>query len=144
MAEPEEPKGPKITLHEEAPAESPSAQLVKQALKEEVVVDERGRKLTMRKPGVLAQYRLAEALGELASNQTYMQMCNPLMYLAAIDGDPVVLPSSKLQVEALIQQLDDDGLAAAMSWYVANVIAPTMQAIEAAEKAARDKEAIKN
>lgn len=124
--------------------ETPSAELIRKAMQDEVVTDERGRQLKMRKPGVLAQYRLIEALGDLASNQTYMQMVNPLLYLGAIDGDLVMLPSNKREVEALIQRLDDDGLGAVMGWYFANVIGPTQDAIESATKAAEQKAALKN
>lgn len=124
--------------------ESPSAELIRKAMQDEVITDERGRALKMRKPSVLAQYRLIEALGELASNQTYMQMVNPLLYLGEIDGAQVFLPKNKKEVEALIQRLDDEGLAAVMGWYIANVIGPTSDAIEAATKAAEEKAALKN
>lgn len=129
----------KLTVHEDAApaAEPPSRQLIRQAIKEEKIPVEDGRTLTVRKPGVLAQYRLIEAVGpEAAANQTYMQMINPLLYLGAIDDDPVHLPVSKREVEALIYRLDDDGLGALMAWYVGNVVAPTMDAIKAAEEAA--------
>lgn len=125
-------------------AETPSEQLVRKAMQDETITDSAGRQLKMRKPGVLAQYRLIEALGDLASNQTYMQMVNPLLYLAAIDGDAVFMPGNKREVEALIQRLDDHGLAEVMGWYVANVIGPTNDAIEAAQKAADQKAALKN
>lgn len=133
---------PKIVIGETA---SPSAELVRQALKDETVRDERGRSLTLRKPGVLAQYRIVEAVGpEAAANQTYMQMVNPLIYLAEIDGEAVYFPQSKAEVEALIQRLDDDGLAAVFSWYMTNIIGPTQSAIAAAQRAAEDKAKLKN
>lgn len=122
----------------EGEAASPSSDLVRQALKEETLTDEKGRKIKVRKPGVLAQYRLVEAVGaEAAANQTYMQMINPLIYVAEIDGDPVHLPANKREVEVLIQRLDDEGLTAVMSWYMANIIGPTMDALAAAERAAQ-------
>jgi hypothetical protein len=125
-------EGPEV-----APA-TPSAQLVRQALKEELVTDAKGRKILMRKPSVLAQFRIVEAVGpQVAANQTYMQMINPLIYVGAIDGVPVALPTSLLETEALIARLDDEGLNAAMSWYVANVISPTLEAIQAEEAKAR-------
>lgn len=138
----------KVTIHKDAAAEdaagageaaeTPSAQLIKHTLKEEVVEDAKGRKILMRKPSVLAQFRIVEAVGpQVAANQTYMQMINPLIYVGAIDGAPVALPTSLLETEALIARLDDDGLNAAMSWYVANVISPTLDAIQAEEAKAR-------
>lgn len=140
--------GPKVTLHKpaagaeaEAAAElphTPSEQLVRQALKEETVVDAKGRKILMRKPSVLAQYRIVEAAGaQVAANQTYMNMVKPLIYIGAIDGVPVALPTSLLEIEAMIARLDDEGLEAIMIWYVVNVVGPTMESIDAAEQQAR-------
>src|SRR5438045_4028165 len=130
---------PKLKIEEttapaahEAPAPSPSAELLKEAMKSEMITDGRGRRILMRKPGVLAQYRIVEAVGpELASNQTYMAMVNPLLWVGEIDGDPVSVPRSKREVEALIQRLDEDGLEAAMAWYMVHVIAATEEAIDA-------------
>lgn len=120
-----------------APALTPSAELVKNALQEETVEDEKGRKILIRKPGPLAQYRLILAVGpEAAANQTYMQMVNPLIYVASIDGDVVHAPATLREVEALIVRLDDAGLGVVMGWYMANVMAPTMEHVAAAERAA--------
>ncbi|CAE6838248.1 hypothetical protein [Paraburkholderia nemoris] len=75
------------------------------------VVD--GRKLTLTYPGPLAQYELVLALGSDASENTrFVQMCLPLIYLTAIDETPVQLPTSLLQVKALIGRLGHKGLAA--------------------------------
>ena len=92
---------------------TPSEQLVKAAQSEIVIVDARGRNIRLRKPGVLAQFRLVEALGESASNSVYMSMIIPLVYVAEIDGDPV-RTGSKREIEALIQRLDEDGVTAVM------------------------------
>lgn len=69
-----------------------------------------GRKLALKRPNVLAQYRLVAALGDLAENRVYLTMCTPLLYLAEIDGSEVLFPSSRREVEALIQRLDEEGL----------------------------------
>jgi hypothetical protein len=98
----------KVTLN-------PSEQIVKQANAEVTVSDERGRVIKLKKPGVLAQFRLIEALGETAKNEVYMGMVLPLIFVTAIDDDPVYQPASKREVEALIQQLDEDGIAAVLS-----------------------------
>ena len=90
---------------------TPSEQLVKAAQAEVTATDGRGRVITLRKPGVLAQFRLVEALGESASNVVYMNMVLPLLYVAAIDGDPV-RSTTKREIEALIQRLDEDGITA--------------------------------
>lgn len=92
---------------------TPTAQIVAKAQSEVVLPpDDKGRVFTLRKPGALAQFRLVEALGDTASNQTYMGMVLPLIYLAKIDGEDVLPPISKREVEALIQRLDDEGIAA--------------------------------
>ena len=92
---------------------TPSEQLVKAAQSEVTVTDGRGRVITLRKPGVLAQFRLVEALGESAANSVYMGMVLPLVYVAAIDGDPV-RSSTKREIEALIQRIDEAGVTAVM------------------------------
>lgn len=134
---------PKIAIGDKASL--PSEDLVRQATKEETVTDEKGRRITLRKPGVLAQFRIVEAVGpELAANQTYMQMVNPLIYLSEIDGDPVFLPANKREVDVLIQRLDEEGLAAVFAWYMANIVVPTQDAVKAAERAAEEKARLKN
>ncbi len=69
-------------------------------------------------------------------NQAYSRMVMPLIYLGAIDDEPVFPPKSKAQIEALITELDDSGLDTLMSWYMEHIVAPAMSAIEAAEKRA--------
>ena len=90
----------------------PSEQVIAKSLSEIEIVDARGRKLTLKKPGVLAQYRLVEMLGNTAANQTYVGMVLPLIYLSEIDGVSVPQPVSKRELEALIQRLDEDGIEA--------------------------------
>jgi hypothetical protein len=97
----------KVTLN-------PSDQIVQQANAEVTVSDERGRVIKLKKPGVLAQFRLIEALGETAKNEVYMGMVLPLIFVTSIDDDPVFQPASKREVEALIQRLDEDGIAAVL------------------------------
>lgn len=132
-------RSPKVQIDTEAP--TPTQELVKAATRSEVLTDENGRRILVRKPSVLAQFRIVQAVGpELAENQTYMAMVNPLIYVGAIDDDPVPLPASLNEVEALITRLGEEGLAAVMSWYMVNVIAPTQEAIEQA----KTKERLKN
>lgn len=71
-----------------------------------------GREITLRRPPVLAQLQLVDAVGDSAANRVYMAMVMPLIYVAQIDGVDVPLPSTKKQVEALFQRLDEDGLQA--------------------------------
>lgn len=92
----------------------PTQEVLAKASEETIVVDSIGRTIKLKKPGVLAQYRLIEALGVSASNQTYMGMVLPLIYVIAIDDITVNQPNTKMQVEALIQQLDEHGIEAVM------------------------------
>ena len=108
MSEPEV----KVTLNQ---AQTPSAQVVAKANAETIITDAGGRSIKLKKPGVLAQYRLIEALGpETSKNQVYMGMVLPLIFVAEIDGDTVFFPSNKREIEALIQRLDEDGIEAVM------------------------------
>ena len=93
---------------------TPTNEVLAKASEETHVTDSHGRTIKIKKPGVLAQYRLIEALGDSAQNQTYMGMVLPLIYVTAIDDLAVHQPKSKLQVEALIQQLDEHGIEAVM------------------------------
>jgi hypothetical protein len=82
---------PKMTIHESA--QTPSEQATAKGAKTVTVTDGSGRKLTLKKPNVLAQYDLIEALEDTAKNDVYVAMVLPLIYVANIDGDPV-LPST--------------------------------------------------
>lgn len=91
----------------------PSAEVVAKAQQEFTAVDTAGRTITLKKPGVLAQYRLIELVGgEAAKNEVYMAMILPLIFVTAIDEDAVFMPSSKRELDALIQRLDEHGIAA--------------------------------
>jgi hypothetical protein len=98
-----------------APADQtlPSKVLMSDAAAEHVVVDKTGRQITLKKPGLLAQYRLVKMVGgEAASNAVYMNMILPVTFVVAIDGLPVPAPATQSALEALIQRLDEHGLEA--------------------------------
>jgi hypothetical protein len=76
--------------------------------------DKKGRVLKLRKPGMLAQYRMVGMLGKAADSETYLNMCMPLLYLYAIDGDDSITINSVLQMEGLIQRLGEEGVNAIM------------------------------
>ena len=75
------------------------------------VKDRRGRTLQIKRPNVLAQYKLVEMLGASAEGRVYLAMVTPLLFLQSIDGE-VQNFANKREMEAVIQRLDDDGLAA--------------------------------
>lgn len=95
--------------------ETPSEEATAKAQTEFDISDARNRTIKLKKPGVLAQYRLIEILGASAKNEVYMAMVLPLIYVTSIDGEIVHQPISKREVEALIQQLDEDGIEAVMA-----------------------------
>lgn len=108
------------TIDPTSGVETPSAALTAAASREVIVTDERGRTFTLKKPGVLAQFDLIDALGETAKNQVFMGMVFPLLFVAAIDGAVVVKPGSRAELNALIERLDDDGIQAVMTGVTEN------------------------
>jgi riboflavin biosynthesis pyrimidine reductase len=108
------------TLKMNEAAITPSQQAVAKAAKTVVVTDAGGRKITLKKPSVLAQYDLIEVLEETAKNETYVAMVLPLLYVTDTDGDAVIAPRTKLQIRALIQRLGEDGVNAVMIGVGAN------------------------
>lgn len=145
---------PTLKVHEsDATSEIPaSLKLTKNARAPETVdytnEDDDGRetkhKLTLRKPDVLANFQMVEALGDVASNAAYMQMVAPLVYVSEIDGDPVYPPTSKLEVEALIQRLGEGGMAAAMNWWMERIYSPALQNMRDAQAKAKETARLKN
>jgi hypothetical protein len=94
-------------------ASTPSAQVTAAAAETFQVTDKRGRSLTIKRPNLLRQFDLLEALGsDLAENATYRLFVTPIIYLTAIDNEPLAPPMTLLQVKALIQRLDTDGFEA--------------------------------
>jgi hypothetical protein len=124
----------KVTMNP-TPAPTPADEVIARAKGEIVVFDDKGRAIKIKKPGILAQYRLIEVLGKTAANTTYMDMVMPLIYVAEIDGEVVFQPATKGEVEALIQRLDEDGVNTVMAAVYANF---------GKQNAETDKAAIKN
>lgn len=113
----------------------PSDEVIQQAVATMTVADKRGRTFTLKKPGVLAQYRLIEMLGDTASNQTFVNMVLPLLFVEAIDGEPVHRITKRSELDALIQRLDEDGIEAVMTGVADNFGKPDPEA---------DREKLKN
>lgn len=80
---------------------------------EMTITDPNGKKILLKKPNVLAQYRIVEILGDTSKNEVYMAMVMPLLYVEAIDGITVVI-NKKSELEALILRLADEGVSAVM------------------------------
>lgn len=152
------PTAARVTVNETPAAEdaaggirAPSAELIADGKKQvRLSPDPRGRVITLAKPGVLAQFRLVKMMGAAASNQAYMSMILPILFVTGIDGDPVHAPTSEREIEALIQRLDEDGVShvavGVMKHYNGAVIDPTtgqMRAMTAEEQLEASKEVIK-
>jgi hypothetical protein len=92
--------------------EAPSKQVVAKMAAKISVTDSKGRVIGLRKPGLLAQYRIIEVMGESADIATYRSMVTPLIYISSFDGDPESPPVNKMQLEALIKRVGEEGLEA--------------------------------
>jgi hypothetical protein len=93
-------------------ASTPTERLMQDVSAEFSVQDSRGRTFLLKKPDVLAQFDLIEALGDLAKNDVYRMMCIPAIYVVSIDGVVAPPPTNKLQMRALISRIGEDGFAA--------------------------------
>lgn len=71
------------------------------------IFDPIGRRLTMRKPAIIEQFRMAERLREVANNPVYMASATPILWLRAIDGEEVLSPETKSEFEIILNTLDD-------------------------------------
>ncbi|MDY3551404.1 hypothetical protein R5W24_000480 [Gemmata sp. JC717] len=97
-------------------AETPSQQVVADANRTVEVTDARGRKLKLRQPQFADEFRIVAVVGaELAQNQVYMGMLNPLLFITEIDGVVQPFPSSKIAVDSLINTAGREGFVAAFS-----------------------------
>lgn len=93
--------------------ETPTATVVKAANVAETVVDSQGRTIKVQKLGALQRLRMHEVLGALGSNEGYMAIAGVAFCVREIDGEAVPMPRTKNEIEALVQRLDEHGLAAA-------------------------------
>jgi hypothetical protein len=103
----------RLEINPAAAVESPSNAIVQDANRVVIVTDERGRKLAVKRIDKgLASFRIARILGNDASNG--MLFAQAMLYVSciAINDDPVPFPKTELQLEALIDRLDLDGLKA--------------------------------
>ena len=100
----------------------PSEQLIKSAVKEVMVDDALGRKITLRKPGPLANLDFAKAAGGSELNMLYLAEVAHLKFVSAIDGEPVPTPASEAQLRALYQRLGEEGNEAAQRGVAASFI----------------------
>lgn len=97
-----------------ADTDTPSGEVVKASAPTKTVTTKLGRTLVVRKPSALNRLRLYEIIGpSAAQNRQYLGHAGLACSVVSIDGEPVAFPTSKRELEALVQRLDDDGLDAA-------------------------------
>jgi hypothetical protein len=101
-----------VKIHDTNSSQSASAQVIAKTAGHFNVTDKRGRVLTIKRPNLLKQFDLLEALGDLAENVTYRIYVTPIIYLTAIDGENIDPPLNRSEIKALIQRLDTDGFEA--------------------------------
>lgn len=93
--------------------ETPSQQIVNAASQTTDLKDSTGRVITIKMLKPLDRLRMFEVIGaENSKNEQYVGYASLAFLVAAIDGEPVAKPSTKIQLEALMQRLDDPGLEA--------------------------------
>ena len=77
---------------------------------ERIITDKGGRKLSLRRVGVLETLRLYKALGpELSINEAYMGLATIAAAVGILDGVPLPFPNSEASIESLLERLGEDG-----------------------------------
>ena len=106
----------KVTIKEAPPIETPSEQIVKAANFTDTITDPVGRALAVRRLNALDKLRMLEVVGpENSRNEAFLGIATVACHVTAIDGDPVAFPRTRGQLDALVQRLDDHGIAAVAS-----------------------------
>jgi len=124
---------PKVTLRETAVATSTDKK-TQPVVEKEKITDSLGRVLTLRKLTFLMQSRIIYGLSEEeARKSTWLQTCVfPAASVEAIDDDLYGIPQNKVQAEAMLQILGDEGVEALMQHF-ADKIAVSSNIEEAAK-----------
>ncbi|MBU9203130.1 hypothetical protein KTD31_17375 [Burkholderia multivorans] len=130
----------KVTINK--PGAAPAAQApAADALPENVVVDPRGRRLVLREPDFLTESRIMRALGDAASNTSYvLAYVMPAVQVVEIDGAMLPPPTTLEQIEAAIARLGRDGTTAVLE----HVTGKAKAARESAEGEAGQVASLKN
>ncbi|WP_293857206.1 hypothetical protein [uncultured Alsobacter sp.] len=93
--------------------ETASEVIVKAAQNVAEATDANGRVIKVKVIGPVELYRLTKVLGAFSSNQATMNMAMSACSVIAIGGEPVSPPSTEREIEAVLQRLGYEGLAAA-------------------------------
>lgn len=96
-------------------ASTPSEEVVQRAALSSVI-ESAGKSIHLKKPGILAQYRVVDIVGaQSAKNEVYMAMVMPILWVTHIDGEEVPPPLNRMELEALIQRLGEDAVNAVVT-----------------------------
>ncbi|WP_376092817.1 hypothetical protein ACE7GA_24370 [Roseomonas sp. CCTCC AB2023176] len=105
-----------VEIHDAAPApvpETASQAIVRAANQPRVCTDSRGRRIVWKALGAFDNMKLAEIVGASnIENGQYMLFANAAYSVQEIDGERTPKPATKLQLEALVQRLGDEGIEA--------------------------------
>lgn len=91
---------------------SPSEQIVNSSKKEISIVDKEGRTLVLCEPTWFARANFLGAIsGDKASNNAYLSVVSPLIYLVSINKQPVII-TKQLDIDGYLKQLGNAGFEA--------------------------------
>jgi hypothetical protein len=103
----------KATMHTAVQTETATTVVVGGATEIKYEIDSLGRNIGVIKPGALMRYRLLKMLGaENAKNEPLLGNAMLAFCVRQISNEQIMIPNSERQIEALIDRLDDPGLAA--------------------------------
>lgn len=95
------------------------------------VIDRRGRSIEIRKMNTLDRMRMFEIVGsENSQNPMYLGLAGLAFCVANIDGNPVGRIGTKLALETLVKELDDDGFDAIAAGVEQNFLPPERTEVE--------------
>lgn len=106
---------PKATMRtaQTPQGETPSETIVNSATEIKYATDARNRRIGVERPRALLRFRLLKILGaENAKNEPLLGNAMLAFLVREINGEKVAQINSERQLEAMIDRLDDDGLAA--------------------------------
>jgi len=92
---------------------TPTSQFVSRANQTMEIVDDQGRKLTVRHINALDRLRLLKAAGpELSQNDAWLNMAALALSVVDVNGIPRATPVTERQIESMVLELGDHGLQA--------------------------------
>jgi hypothetical protein len=91
---------------------APKVEAADETVDGKIITTAKGRKLTLRELGPMEMLDLLEAAGSNSSNDAWVRMAMLLCSVAAIDGTPQPMATTKMHVRSMGKMLGNDGLVA--------------------------------